>query len=115
MSIDEEQLAAIQKRNQQRKEMKQGASEGPWEYDSWAFVHQAETIPRTRRFGILVRPMTWFDALGRRIDEGLPKGRQMIQQGYYDAEYIAKARDDGVEEDIDALLSEVKRLRQNRK
>ena len=39
----------------------------------------------------------------------------MVQQGYYDAEYIAKARDDGAERDIDALLDEVQRLRKNRK
>jgi len=115
MPLNDEEIAAIQKRNEERKQLKQATSEGPWEYDSWAFIHQSETIPRHRRFGIAVRPMTWFDSLGKRIDEGLPKDRKMVQQGYYDAEYIAKARDDGAERDIDALLDEVQRLRKNRK
>jgi hypothetical protein len=39
----------------------------------------------------------------------------MIDQGYFDADYIAQARDDGAEKDIDQLLSEVRLLRQNRK
>jgi hypothetical protein len=112
MSISDDELVAIQERNQQRQEMKQRASRGPWEYDSWAFVHQAQAIPNGRRFGILVRPMAWFDSLKGRIDQDLPKDKKMIDQGYFDADYIAQSRDDGAEKDIDVLLSEVRRIRQ---
>jgi hypothetical protein len=111
MALSDLELSEIEKRNKQRKDLKHAASKGPWMYDSWAFVHQSEKIPKDRRFGILVRPMSWFDALGHRIDEGLPKDQEMVNQGYYDAEYVAKARNDDSESDVDVLLLEVRRLR----
>ncbi len=114
MHLTDSDLDEIKKRNEHRKKLKGAASLGPWEYDSWAFVHQSERIPRNLRFGILVRPVTWLDALGKRIDEGLPNG-PLVQQGYYDADYIAQSREDGAERDIDNLLAEIRFSRKNSK
>lgn len=109
MALSDEQLDAIEETNKQRRTLKEAASPGPWEYDSFGFVHQAQRVPISKRLGILVRPMTWFRALGHRIDEEFSQTKFI--QAYYDADYIAQARTDGAEDDIDLLLAEVRRLR----
>ncbi len=112
MPLSDADLTAIQQRNERRKELKAAASEGPWGYDSYGFVNQSERIPFNRRLGILIRPMTWFDSLGGRVDEGINKfSRKVFDQGYRDGEYIARSRDEQSERDIDTLLSEVLSLR----
>jgi hypothetical protein len=55
--------------------------------------------------------MEWFDDLGHRIDEGIVKYKHLVQQGYTDAEFIIASREDSAEQDIDALLAEINRLR----
>lgn len=109
MAVSDEKLDAIEERNKQRRMLKEAASPGPWVYDSFGFVHQAQRVPRSKRLGILVRPMQWFRELGDRIDEGFSQTKFI--QAYYDADYVAHARTDGAEDDIDLLLAAVRRLR----
>jgi hypothetical protein len=111
MALTPEDLLDIHKRNKARKRLKHSASEGPWEYDSWAFVHQSEIVPRQHRFGILIRPMEWFDSLGKHIDDGIGKYKKsVINRGWDNSRLIVAAREEDAERDIDALLAEVKRL-----
>ena len=83
MPLTKEQLDAIKKRNHERKRLKNAASPGPWEYDSFGFVFQAETVPVKKRLGILVRPMKWFNMLtdkyGKLIDQGF-RPREFVTQ-----------------------------------
>ena len=113
MPLSETELEKIQHRNDERRRLKQAASPGPWHYDSYAFVHTSESIPRNERSAILVRPEQWFHSLGSRIDEGLPTSdAAMFEQGYNDAKYISESRSYEAEGDIDVLISEVRRLRE---
>jgi hypothetical protein len=62
--------------------------------------------------------MSWFDWLWKQhgdnfLDDGPRPSRVRFLQGYKDADYIATARTERVEEGIDTLVSELKRLRKN--
>jgi hypothetical protein len=112
--MTDEQLAAIEKRNAERRELRSQTTPGEWLYESFAFVHAGEaTLPARKRLGIVVRPRTWFHSLWDKygtgiLDEGLdPKD----MQPYYDADWIAQAHTDRADDDVDHLVREVKRLR----
>jgi hypothetical protein len=57
--------------------------------------------------------MEWFDKLGTRIDEGISQYKNLINQGYIDAEFIIASRASDPETDIDVLLAEIQRLRKS--
>lgn len=113
MPLTAEDLKGIEERNAKRRELKKSASPGPWEYDSFGFIHQSEAVAPKKRIGILLRPMTWFrklqDQYGANfLDRGF--SQPDFIQAYYDAEYIIEERNTSSEEDIDALLAEMRRL-----
>ena len=113
--LTNEELNQLTARNRERKKLKAATTPGPWGYESFAYVCQPESPPRARRMGILVRPQQWFDDLQDRYgDDVLDRGRQVTRpwglQPYKDALYIAKARSDVAEKDIDLLIAEVRRL-----
>jgi hypothetical protein len=111
MPLNAEDLKGIEGRNAKRKKLKGSASPGPWEYDSFGFIHQAQSVKPAKRIGILLRPMTWFHKLRDKygsLDTGF--SQPDFKQAYYDAKYIIEERNASVEEDIEALLAEVRRL-----
>ena len=113
MLVTDPELAKIEQRNAKRKELKNAASPGPWTYDSLGFVFQGEGVPAGNRLSVVVRPTQWFDSLpGTLIDDGIPL--RLVQQIYSDADYIANARNDEADSDIDVLLAELRRLRTQR-
>jgi hypothetical protein len=59
--------------------------------------------------------MSWFEMLPKKYGNILDQGFTQTKfiQAYYDAEYIIDQRNGSAEEDIDALLTEVARLRRN--
>jgi len=115
--MDEKQLAGIVDRNKKRKELKNATTPGEWLYDSFAFVDTGEELPKAKQMGILVRPRTWFEKLfdeyGRSVlDRWTEKrGGKGNLQPYHDARFIVEAHNDTVEDDVDVLVAEVKRLR----
>jgi hypothetical protein len=113
MPLTPDDLKAIKERNVKRKELKRSTSPGPWEYDSFGFIHQSEAVKPEKRIGILLRPVSWFHGLQEKygsnfLDTGFSQPKFI--QAYYDAEYIIEERNSSVEDDIDALLVEVRRL-----
>ena|ERR1039457_4694160 len=113
MPLTTEDLHVIEERNNKRKELKKSASPGPWEYDSFGFIHQSQSVKPAKRIGILLRPMKWFHNLQEKyghsfLDTGFSQPNSI--QAYYDAEYIIEERNTEAEEDIQALLGEVRRL-----
>ena len=110
MPLTESDLKAIEDRNARRRELKEATSKGPWEYDSWAYVQVSEEIPLKNRLAILIRPEEWFRALGSRIDDGTEKYMHLVKQAYADASFVIESRSDPVDEDIEVLISEVRRL-----
>jgi hypothetical protein len=113
MPITDPELVKIEERNSKRKELKIAASLGPWSYDSHGFIFQSQAVPAGDRLAVVVRPTQWFDSLpGVVIDEGIP--RELRQQIFLDASYIASSRTDEADSDVETLLVEVRRLRAQR-
>ena len=111
--MTDEELAQSENRNKQRKELKSAATPGPWMYESFGCAMVPSCVPKDKRTIIIVRLESWFDDLYETCGDGiLDKGTTNSLQPYYDAEYIAESRSDQTEEDIDALLEEVRWLRQ---
>jgi hypothetical protein len=94
--ISDSTLLALAERNRRRRERKQAATVGPW-----VAARRYEIEPRDA-FHILERGGCRVARLG---DHRL--------EGWHDANasFIAGARNDPVEDDIDLLLAEVRRLR----
>ena len=117
--MTEKELADIAERSQDRRKLKRKASPGSWCYDSLGYLLQVNypcehrRVKPGKRIAVLVRPVTWFRALqeqhGREVDEGIPQSGYLPV--YRSAQYIVAALNETVEEDIDSLLKEVRRLR----
>ena len=107
-------LDQIGERNRKRRELKSATTPGEWLYDSFAFVDTGESLPKVKQIGILVRPRSWFEKLWEEFGQGtLDRWTdQKNLQPYYDADWIVQAHNDSVEDDVEALLAEVRRLRQ---
>ena len=113
--MTDEQLNEIQERNEERKKRKAVTTPGEWLYDSFAFI-DAGTYPplaRNRQMCIIVRPRSWLDSAWEScgngfLDHGInPKD----MQPYNDATWIVQAHNDLVENDVDLLLTEIRRLK----
>jgi hypothetical protein len=88
--VTPEQLAAIEQRNQERKHIKANATDAPWRYEDTDRHTGVGKVVSHARHAHVVCECTL-----------LP-----VQDGTF----IARARNDTVEDDIDALLDEVRRL-----
>ena len=86
-------LAAIRQRNEERRQRKEAATPGQW------FLGRASDEPDTALVG--AEGMIWIRIVG-----------QPHRSSAYDGHFIAAARNDPVEADVDALLAEVERLRE---
>jgi hypothetical protein len=118
--MTEEQLTAIENRNRELHNLKRKSSPVDWIYDSFGFIESYQDIAGPYRklpVGILVRPITWYRALQERYGTGILDHdyagslyRPRSMQCYRDCEYIIRARNGSAEEDIAALVKEVRRL-----
>jgi hypothetical protein len=108
-------LALIEQRNEKRRQLKAATSKGPWCYDSYGCVMPpAGTL-------IVVRRTDWWDRLSDRYGQARPAENVtgMLDehldyndlQPYHDAEWIAETHEDLVADDVDTLIREVRRLR----
>ena len=100
MALTDDDLKAIQKRNEERKERKAETTPGEWRYESFAFVDASgglsKPLPKSKQMWIIVRPATWLDSVWQKYgnsfqDEGIDLKNI---QPYHDADWIAHAHND---------------------
>ena len=115
MPLSRKDLLDIEKRNEDRKQLRAEVSKGSWTYESFACI-EADTRPYKERSFILVRRRGWFDKLLQKygsgfLDEGTTEGSDKhALQPARDGLYVEAALNDPIEKDITKLLSEVRRL-----
>ena len=118
--LTNEQLSEIESRHKERKQYSDHIPRGPYYYDSFAFVGNYFDGPPERpgshpkkKIGILIRRREWFKSIDMDANLGTSEQRKEYLRPCYDlGEYIAHVCTQPVEEDIDALLAEVKRLKE---
>lgn len=118
--LTNKELENIEKRHKDRKEFSDHIPRGPYLYDSFAFVENCfEFSPERpgnhpeKRVGILVRRRDWFRSVNMDANPGTSKQIKEYLRPCSDlGEYIARVCTQSVEEDIAALLAEVKRLKE---
>lgn len=118
--LTNKELTEIESRHKDRKEWSDHIPRGPYLYNSFAFVHNCFEFPPERpgrhpekKVGILVRRRDWFDSVDMDANLGTRKQKLEYLRPCRDlGEYIALACTHPVEEDIAALLAEVKRLKE---
>jgi hypothetical protein len=119
--ISDSALLTLADRNRQRRERKERATPGPWVWElseddpAWEIEleygdREAHLIsysnvysPNGEQNGPGLWPCLVLGCARRKSGNSYPKSR--------DREFIAEARNDPVEDDIDLLLAEVRRLR----
>ena len=114
--MTDEELAAVRARNERRKMLKSRATVGPWyvhflDDDNAMSLVAVSTVPETGR------QERWPD-----FDHRNMVAATLVQQPRYadvadgrwdeNAKFIASARNDDLEADVEALLAEVERLKQ---
>jgi hypothetical protein len=114
MALTDDDLIEIQKRNQERKELKAQTTPGKWLYESFAFVDAGSDLPRDRQMCVFVRPRNWMDLAWRKYgnsfqDELIHPTENL--SSYHNAYWIANTHNDPVEDDVEALLAEIHRLK----
>lgn len=116
MPLSLKEFLEIEARNEKRKVLRAEVSKGQWDYDSFAWV-EVDSRPYNERSCILIRRRSWFDKLLKKhganfLDEGTTVGnRKHALQPARDGLYIEAALNDQIEEDVQKLLAEIRRLR----
>ena len=118
--LTEENLAAIEKRHEARKEFYDHIPSRPYFYDSLGYVHNDLALrpanqpkSKLKRVGVLVRGQNWFSSIN--MDANLNKEGKEDMLAYSDlGQYLALVCDHTVEEDVAVLLAEVRRIRSDR-
>lgn len=96
-------LGGLRARNQKRRELKDAATPGPWMIDPpWGLPWEVGGNCRS-----LEKTLTVARTLGGPM---MNMPQEDADQATRDAQFIAAARNDPVEADIDALIAEVKNL-----
>ena len=117
--LPNEQLSEIERRHKDRKAYSDLIPKGPYSNNSFAFVYNhCEWSPERpgdhpkKKVGVLIRPRDWFKSINMDANLGIELIKEYGQPCGVLGEYIAHVCTQPVEEDIDALLAEVKRLKE---
>src|SRR5262245_35190838 len=112
-AMTDQQLSEIVERHRERMEFRDHIPSGPYFYDSLGYVHNELALRKPgnrgtlKAPGILVRSHEWFKSVN--MDARLTKADREIGSDL--GQYVALTLDHDVEQDVAALLEEVKRLR----
>jgi hypothetical protein len=121
--LSQKQLVEIEEQHKKRKVYRANLPPGSWLYDSFAFVENRDDFMTGPRVGledrvcILVRRRTWIDALMKAcgddiLDEGTTaRSNDKALQPAHVAQYIELFMNGSVEDHIERLIDEVRRLR----
>lgn len=121
--LTDKELQEIEGRNRDRKKLREDIPPGQWMYDWFAFIENGN-VPGSApvrcddRVCIVVRRRPWIDALIRACGDGIldegtfTRGDEKDAQPGFVGLYVEKAMDGSAETDIDALLAEVRNLRE---
>jgi hypothetical protein len=121
--LSDEQLADIEERQKERREYRSELPPGRWRYESFAFLENCSDFDMGLFVGladlvcILVRRRAWIDGLLKACGEDILDAGTVVRGDEKDLQpalvgrYIVTLMDGSVENDINLLLDEVRRLR----